>query len=73
MKSTIALALASASTVAAHATFQQLWINGVDQDNSCVRMPVSFLSDTDMISPHAPRQGPVARYFPVLTPSPHPS
>lgn len=27
--------------VAAHATFQQLWVNGVDQGSSCARLPLS--------------------------------
>lgn len=39
MKTAI-LALASASTVAAHATFQQLWVNGEDLADTCVRAPV---------------------------------
>lgn len=34
-------ALAAASTVHAHATFQYLWVNGVDQGNTCVRPPAS--------------------------------
>ncbi|KAI0792266.1 glycoside hydrolase family 61 protein [Abortiporus biennis] len=29
------------ASAAAHATFQELWINGVDQGSSCVRLPVS--------------------------------
>lgn len=43
MKSTIlALAAALAATkVAAHATFQQLWVNNVDQGQTCVRLPQS--------------------------------
>jgi cellulase len=43
MKSaTLALIAAlSASRVAAHATFQELWINGVDQGQVCVRLPQS--------------------------------
>ena len=40
MKSTIAL-LASASLAMGHATFQQLWVDGVDQADSCVRRPPS--------------------------------
>ncbi|KAI0761258.1 glycoside hydrolase family 61 protein [Trametes elegans] len=36
------IAVASlAASVAAHATFQDLWINGVDQGSSCVRLPLS--------------------------------
>lgn len=33
--------LAVASTASAHATFQQLWVNGVDQAGTCVRKPSS--------------------------------
>jgi hypothetical protein len=35
------VAALSASRVAAHATFQDLWINGVDQGEVCVRLPQS--------------------------------
>lgn len=49
MKTAI-LALASASTAAAHATFQQLWVNGEDVADTCVRAPVRPLP-----SPPAPR------------------
>ncbi|KAG8698808.1 hypothetical protein FRC08_005689 [Ceratobasidium sp. 394] len=46
-------ALAAASSVQAHATFQYLWFNGVDQGNKCVRppasnSPVSNLSSNDL-------------------------
>jgi len=49
--------LASACFIAsasAHATFQDLWINGVDQGDSCVRLPLSnnpvtSVSTTDII------------------------
>jgi cellulase len=40
MKSAIAI-LASASLAMGHATFQQLWVDGVDQAGSCVRPPAS--------------------------------
>ena len=30
-----------AASVSAHATFQELWVNGVDQGNFCVRLPAS--------------------------------
>jgi hypothetical protein len=33
--------LVAVSTVQAHATFQDLWINGVDQAGKCVRPPAS--------------------------------
>lgn len=35
------LVLASASSVLGHATFQALWVNGVDQAATCVRPPKS--------------------------------
>ena len=38
MKSTFTM-LASASLALGHATFQQLWIDGVDQDSVCARLP----------------------------------
>ncbi|KAH6684909.1 glycoside hydrolase, partial [Plectosphaerella plurivora] len=38
---TLALAASMANMVAGHAIFQQLWVNGVDQADSCVRMPAS--------------------------------
>lgn len=39
--------------VAAHATFQQLWVNGVDKSSTCIRMPrgnspVSSVTSTDL-------------------------
>ncbi|KAI9155714.1 putative ent-kaurene oxidase [Paramyrothecium foliicola] len=40
MKSVLAI-LAGASLAASHATFQQLWVDGVDQADSCVRRPAS--------------------------------
>ncbi|KEY69258.1 hypothetical protein S7711_01709 [Stachybotrys chartarum IBT 7711] len=40
MKSTLTM-LASASLALGHATFQQLWVDGVDQASSCVRRPPS--------------------------------
>ncbi|KAG8779274.1 hypothetical protein FRC12_024477 [Ceratobasidium sp. 428] len=49
----IVAALAAASTVHAHSTFQYLWFNGVDQGNKCTRQPasnspVSSLSSSDV-------------------------
>lgn len=35
------LSALAATEVAAHATFQQLWVNGVDQGSSCARLPLS--------------------------------
>jgi len=37
----IALSLFAAASVHAHATFQDLWINGVDKVSTCVRLPLS--------------------------------
>jgi cellulase len=50
MKSTVfaVVAALSASRVAAHATFQELWINGVDQGQTCVRLPQSNSPLTDV-------------------------
>lgn len=36
--------------VMSHATFQELWINGVDQVGSCVRLPPSNSPVTDLTS-----------------------
>lgn len=42
MKTAIAFALSGAVTsVAAHATFQELWVNNVYDDQKCIRLPVS--------------------------------
>ncbi|KAL8403290.1 hypothetical protein RB594_008516 [Gaeumannomyces avenae] len=52
MRSTFAsllLALA-ARNVAAHATFQQLWVNGVDFGAQCARLPLSNSPVTDVSS-----------------------
>jgi cellulase len=50
MKSTVfaVVAALSASRVAGHAIFQDLWINGVDQGETCVRMPTSNNPLTDV-------------------------
>lgn len=43
MKFTVAASLAAlaAQQVAAHATFQQLWVGGTDYKSTCVRLPNS--------------------------------
>ena len=42
MKTGAAFALLGAiSSVAAHATFQEFWVNSVDEDQKCIRLPVS--------------------------------
>ena len=45
-----ALLAALASRVASHATFQDLWVNGVDQGAFCVRLPLSNNPVTDVTS-----------------------
>lgn len=50
MKSAI-VALVSASTAAAHATFQQLIVNGEDLGDTCVRAPVR-LGPPSFAPPH---------------------
>jgi len=42
--------LAAASTASAHATFQQLWVNGVDKAGTCVRTPLSNSPVTSVTS-----------------------
>ena len=54
------------ATVAAHATFQELWINGVDQGNSCVRLPLSNSPVTSVTSTVRSSCRPLTR-FPELT------
>lgn len=65
MKSTVfALAAALAGEVAAHATFQALWVDGVDFGSQCARLPTSNSPITD-VSSNAIRcntnQGPAAK------------
>ncbi|KAI1263703.1 carbohydrate-binding module family 1 protein [Xylariaceae sp. FL1019] len=54
MKSTTYAAAAAlafcASQVASHATFQDLWVDGVDQGATCVRLPLSNSPVTDVTS-----------------------
>ncbi|ETW79866.1 glycoside hydrolase family 61 protein [Heterobasidion irregulare TC 32-1] len=38
---TAALVASLAASASAHATFQEMWVNGVDQGNYCVRLPAS--------------------------------
>ncbi|CAE7155139.1 unnamed protein product [Rhizoctonia solani] len=47
---TIIAALAVASTAHAHATFQQLWVDGADQGSKCVRTPANNSPITDVTS-----------------------
>ncbi|KAH7336751.1 glycosyl hydrolase family 61-domain-containing protein [Rhizoctonia solani] len=46
----ILAALATASTAHAHATFQYLWVDGVDQGNKCTRAPSNNSPITDLTS-----------------------
>ncbi|TFY55149.1 hypothetical protein EVG20_g9428 [Dentipellis fragilis] len=39
------------ASVSAHATFQEMWINGVDQGNYCVRLPASNSPVTSVTTP----------------------
>lgn len=53
MKYTISAALTAAfavQQVAAHATWQDLWVDGVDYDTQCARQPVSNSPVTDVTS-----------------------
>lgn len=43
--------LASASSVLGHATFQQLWVDGVDQVSTCARLPPSNSPIENVSSP----------------------
>lgn len=53
MKYTVSAAIAAflaAQNVAAHATFQDLWVDGVDYDTQCARQPTSNSPVTDVTS-----------------------
>ncbi|KAK6076536.1 endoglucanase II [Seiridium cupressi] len=52
MKSIISAAVLAyaAKNVAAHATFQDLWVDGVDQGTTCARIPLSNSPVTDVTS-----------------------
>ncbi|KAL7275357.1 hypothetical protein RUND412_001693 [Rhizina undulata] len=52
MKTAAVLAsfLAAASTVSAHSTWQELWVDGVDEVGTCVRLPPSNSPVTDVTS-----------------------
>jgi cellulase len=43
-------ATALATGASAHATFQAIWINGVDYGSSCIRLPLSNSPVTDVTS-----------------------
>lgn len=46
----IAFIASLVASVTAHATFQEMWVNGVDQGNFCVRLPQSNSPVTDVTS-----------------------
>lgn len=46
----VALFASLAASVAGHATFQEMWVNGVDQGSYCVRLPQSNSPVTDVTS-----------------------
>ncbi|KAF3056473.1 putative endo-beta-1,4-glucanase D [Daldinia childiae] len=52
MRSTLlaTVAVLGATHVAGHATFQDLWVNGVDMGGSCARLPLSNSPVTDVSS-----------------------
>lgn len=53
MKYTVSAALAAAlavQNVSAHATWQDLWVDGVDYDTQCARVPTSNSPITDVTS-----------------------
>ncbi|PVG03014.1 glycoside hydrolase family 61 protein [Serendipita vermifera] len=50
MKFSISLLALQVASAAAHATFQQMWVNGVDQGSYCVRLPASNSPVTSVTS-----------------------
>ncbi|OBZ67851.1 putative endo-beta-1,4-glucanase D [Grifola frondosa] len=50
MLAKLAITASLIASAAAHATFQEMWINGVDQGSSCVRLPVSNSPVTSVTS-----------------------
>ena len=50
MLAKFAVAVSLVACAAAHATFQEMWVNGVDQGNYCVRLPLSNSPVTDVTS-----------------------
>lgn len=41
MKASLAFAASLVASAVGHATFQELWVNGVDQGSYCARLPPS--------------------------------
>ena len=50
MLSSLAVLVSLVASAAAHATFQAMWVNGVDQGSWCVRMPLSNSPVTSVTS-----------------------
>jgi cellulase len=53
MKTFILASVLAIQQVSSHATFQDLWVNGVDKGSTCVRLPssnspVTSVSSTDL-------------------------
>lgn len=46
----VAFVASLVASVTAHATFQEMWVNGVDQGSFCVRLPQSNSPVTDVTS-----------------------
>ncbi|KAL5498936.1 hypothetical protein ACEPAH_1454 [Sanghuangporus vaninii] len=51
MLSSLAFLTSILASASAHATFQEMWVNGVDQGNWCVRLPQSNSPVTSVTSP----------------------
>ena len=66
-----ALLAALASRVASHATFQDLWVNGVDQGAFCVRLPLSNNPVTDVTSTVSLLIGPLLTLYSPLSIGPY--
>lgn len=58
---------AFAATASAHATFQELWVNGVDQGGWCVRLPQSNNPVTSVTSNVSSILNIICIYSDVLT------
>lgn len=46
----VAFVASLVASATAHATFQEMWVNGVDQGSFCVRLPQSNSPVTDVTS-----------------------
>lgn len=50
LASVLVAAGAFVASASAHATFQEMWVNGVDMGSACVRLPASNNPVTDVTS-----------------------